>query len=184
MLIAVPMRKPLVATHRMRQGFLTPAQCKELTDYCVENDKFEMIDVPKDLKKIELAEIEPGETKLINSIYSRITRLVPSMNPWGVRLQNISRPMQVLRYRPGYNMRMHVDFVANRGEYDKLAFLSLLTPPSSFSGGRLVMNYNPVKNFRQGSLCSFPGYVMHNVEPVTRGVRMTLVCWVSGPAFV
>jgi PKHD-type hydroxylase len=35
----------------------------------------------------------------------------------------------------------------------------------------------------QGTTIIFPSYLMHRVNPVTRGNRFTLVSWVHGPSF-
>ena len=34
-----------------------------------------------------------------------------------------------------------------------------------------------------GDLVVFPSYVLHEVTPVTKGERNSLVCWVTGPSF-
>ena len=36
----------------------------------------------------------------------------------------------------------------------------------------------------QGKLIMFPSYVLHEVKPVTKGERNSLVCWVTGKPFV
>lgn len=60
-----------------------------------------------------------------------------------------------------------------------------LTDPHEYEGGELelhdgVFKYLP-KN--QGAVIAFPSYVLHKVNPVTRGVRHSLVTWVTGPQF-
>jgi len=35
----------------------------------------------------------------------------------------------------------------------------------------------------RGTAIIFPAYVMHRVRPITRGVRRSLVAWVSGPPY-
>ena len=35
----------------------------------------------------------------------------------------------------------------------------------------------------QGKLILFPSYVLHEVKPVTKGERYSLVAWITGPQF-
>ena len=35
-----------------------------------------------------------------------------------------------------------------------------------------------------GSISFFPSYTIHEVKPVTRGTRYSLVGWACGPAFI
>jgi len=41
--------------------------------------------------------------------------------------------------------------------------------------------YTP--QLRKGSIIAFPSYILHQVTPVTKGVRKSAVLWLSGPAF-
>jgi len=34
---------------------------------------------------------------------------------------------------------------------------------------------------KMGSVIAFPSYINHKVSPVTKGLRKSLVAWVSGP---
>jgi PKHD-type hydroxylase len=38
-------------------------------------------------------------------------------------------------------------------------------------------------NKQKGLVAAFPSYVLHRVTPVTRGIRKTLVVWLTGPRF-
>ena len=68
----------------------------------------------------------------------------------------------------------------------KLSLSLQLTDPSQyegcdlqFQGGRRIETAPRTR----GALIAFPSYVLHRVTPITRGVRKSLVCWVSGPEF-
>ena len=42
----------------------------------------------------------------------------------------------------------------------------------------------PTKTFKnRGTAIFFPSYVLHEVKPVTKGLRYSLVIWVTGPKF-
>lgn len=82
----------------------------------------------------------------------------------------------------------HIDtFTANKGVPRKLTMVLLLSDPSDFEGGQLLLKPDidePSKlEMVQGRAWFFPSYMLHKVTPVTRGVRKTLVLWVGGPPF-
>ena len=35
----------------------------------------------------------------------------------------------------------------------------------------------------RGAVIAFPSYILHRVTPITRGVRKSIVVWVTGPKF-
>lgn len=68
----------------------------------------------------------------------------------------------------------------------KLSVVVQLTDPSEFEGGNLeiaVGGKTIVVKKQRGLVVVFPAFNLHQVTPVTRGSRQTLVAWVSGPAF-
>lgn len=78
----------------------------------------------------------------------------------------------------------HVDGSLNSTR--KLSFSILLSDPSEFEGGDLLIwngNDPYVVEKHQGMITFFPSNVIHEVTPVTRGVRRSIVNWVHGPHF-
>ncbi len=68
----------------------------------------------------------------------------------------------------------------------KLAFTLQLSNPEDYDGGDLEINDGvpyPIPHKNRGDIIIFPSYVLHRVTPVTRGVRKSLVGFVSGPRF-
>jgi len=68
----------------------------------------------------------------------------------------------------------------------KLSFTLQLSDENSYEGGDLCLyfNHEPDKMLKQrGSITFFPSYVLHEVTPVTKGTRNSLVGWVLGPDF-
>lgn len=68
----------------------------------------------------------------------------------------------------------------------KLSLTLLLNDPiKDFDGGEFEINRgSPEKiNFTKGMLILFPSFILHKVNPVTRGTRKSLVTWVTGPKF-
>lgn len=68
----------------------------------------------------------------------------------------------------------------------KLSFVVQLSDPSEYEGGELVLHTGPepiVIEKRKGLIVFFPSYILHEVTPVTKGERYSLVGWVHGPPF-
>jgi PKHD-type hydroxylase len=68
----------------------------------------------------------------------------------------------------------------------KLSVVVQLSDPSEYEGGDLLLytSHDPIKiNKQKGMVTMFPSYTLHEVTPVTKGERYSLVAWVHGPAF-
>lgn len=68
----------------------------------------------------------------------------------------------------------------------KLSCTLQLTDGDSYEGGNLLLHNSPepdIVSRKKGSIVFFPSYVLHEVTPVTKGERNSLVSWVAGPRF-
>jgi PKHD-type hydroxylase len=69
----------------------------------------------------------------------------------------------------------------------KLSFSIQLTNENEYEGGNLLIysdSKKPLEAIKQkGSINFFPSFVLHEVTPVTKGTRYSLVSWISGPKF-
>jgi PKHD-type hydroxylase len=80
----------------------------------------------------------------------------------------------------------HVDMLFHSNGTRKLSFTIQLSETDSYEGGDVLLHTNavPIKlNREQGIGTFFPSYVLHEVKPVTKGIRYSLVGWVVGPKF-
>jgi hypothetical protein len=78
----------------------------------------------------------------------------------------------------------HIDGGINSSR--KLSFSVLLSDPSEYDGGDLIIYEGKapiVVPKRRGMITFFPSNVLHEVTPVTRGVRRSIVSWIHGPVF-
>ena len=68
----------------------------------------------------------------------------------------------------------------------KLSISIQLTDPKDYQGGELFL-YEDEKGLEmskeQGTLIFFPSFILHEVKPVTKGERNSLVSWVTGKQF-
>jgi len=69
----------------------------------------------------------------------------------------------------------------------KLSISIQLTNPQEYEGGELKLydggEGGTIMDKTQGTLVMFPSYVLHEVMPVTKGERNSLVTWVTGNQF-
>ena len=78
------------------------------------------------------------------------------------------------------------------GKIRKLSVTISLNNPDEYEGGNLQFDLGPHREDRfytceeirpKGSVIVFPSHIPHQVTPITRGVRYSLVCWSLGPPF-
>ena len=67
----------------------------------------------------------------------------------------------------------------------KLSMTIQLDDPSTYEGGDLLIHNGTeqVAPKDLGQAVVFPSYVLHKVTPVTKGIRRSLVVWITGPQF-
>ena len=68
----------------------------------------------------------------------------------------------------------------------KLSLVLQLSDPSDYEGGDLEIfeGAEPtIVEKEKGLVVAFPSFVLHRVTPVTKGIRKTLVVWLTGPRF-
>ena len=92
---------------------------------------------------------------------------------------------ELLIYKPDGHYNPHVDtFHAHSNETRKLTVLAFLN--DDYEGGKFFINadgnmfYPPQK---KGTILVFPSFMVHGVEPVTKGIRYSCVTWLVGPYF-
>jgi PKHD-type hydroxylase len=92
-----------------------------------------------------------------------------------------------------YNFHMDTGFGDRCGdehfETRKLSVVMCLNRPGvNFEGGQFYMNTGNEKEsfeveMKRGRIIFFPSFLIHRVAPVTKGIRKSLVIWVTGPKF-
>jgi PKHD-type hydroxylase len=86
----------------------------------------------------------------------------------------------------GDHYEWHIDAGPNHTTPRKFSLVLQLTDPAEYDGGELQIQAGKDSVFvkrERGLVAAFPSYTLHRVTPVTRGIRKTIVVWVSGPPF-
>jgi len=96
-----------------------------------------------------------------------------------------SNQTEFLMYEPDGHYNSHVDtFHAHSNETRKLTALAFLN--DDFEGGQFYINANGNLYYppqQAGTVLVFPSFMVHGVEPVTKGIRYSVVTWMVGPYF-
>ena len=82
-----------------------------------------------------------------------------------------------------YAWHHDIDWTQDSGYDRKLSIIIQLSSPEDYEGGDVEFNMftTPEAFKKRGSVLVFPSYLTHQVTPVTRGTRYSLVAWVEGP---
>ena len=122
-------------------------------------------------------------------IYNTITWNVQTVNRdyFEYDLTHIE-PLQFTEYESSYqgHYGKHLDIGKNMGGSRKLTFILQLSDPEDYDGGEVRLHYTDeplVIPKERGKMIFFPSWALHDVTPVTRGTRRSLVGWVAGPKF-
>lgn len=142
----------------------------------------------------ELSKVRTSETSWIYPtddakwIFNKISYIITSLNNeyFKFDLFGLIEGFQFTKYiEPGGKYAKHVDSafgIAPR----KLSLTLQLSDPKDYVGGDLKLHYQAkalTMRKDRGFISVFPSYTLHEVTPVTKGTRYSLVCWVSGPPF-
>ena len=121
-------------------------------------------------------------------VFKRITDVVLNLNDrfFQFELHGLNEGLQFTNYKaPSDKYEKHIDRALNT-VIRKLSLSIQLTDPKEYEGGELFL-YEDEKGTEmkkeQGTLVLFPSYILHEVKPVTKGERNSLVTWVTGKQF-
>lgn len=140
-----------------------------------------------EIRKSNVVFLYPQETTVW--IYKRLTQIIESLNNSYFKFDvfGLTEALQFTEYKaPDGHYAYHTDRVPH-GVIRKLSFVIQLTDDTEYEGGdfEILDGTLPEKLPRtRGTLLLFPSFTLHKVNPVTKGLRNSLVGWVSGKKFV
>lgn len=137
-----------------------------------------------DIWKIDLIDLQ----KVI--IYKLKEIFIEENKKYKFDLDYSSINVQYTKYQKGdfYSWHTDDDFNATHKKYQNVRKLSITVALNmgSYEGGDLQMILNHQKDPRTmrlefGDVLLFPSFTQHQITPITKGIRYSLVSWVSGP---
>jgi len=144
--------------------------------------------VTKDVRDSKVSWLYPNDG--IDWVFRRVTDITLNLNErfFKFDLFGLNEGFQFTNYEaPSGKYGKHVDRGMN-STVRKLSISIQLTNPEEYKGGELNLYDGDDKDAivmdkTQGTLILFPSYVLHEVMPVTKGERNSLVTWVTGKQF-
>jgi PKHD-type hydroxylase len=121
-------------------------------------------------------------------VFRRVTDITLNLNErfFKFDLFGLNEGFQFTNYEaPSGKYGKHVDRGMNMS-VRKLSISIQLTNPEEYEGGELYLyddDKGTLMDKTQGTLIIFPSYVLHEVMPVTKGTRNSLVTWITGKQF-
>ena len=127
--------------------------------------------------------------KEMGHMYEDLNRFIQRANEnhFGFGDIRITEPAQFTEYPEGGFYNWHTDCDVNMSHEPpvrKISMTLLLNDPSEFEGGDLqLMGPDKSAPLKQGHAICFASFLNHRVQPVTRGMRQSLVVWFGGKPF-
>lgn len=92
---------------------------------------------------------------------------------------------EFLRYDHQGHFAAHLDSVLDETDTQEMRKLTcILILNDDFEGGKLYLQHGRNKMYpsqEPGDLIIFPSFILHGVEPITSGIRRSIVTWLVGP---
>ncbi len=165
----------------------TKEECNEIVNYSNNYIENHTSNIEINMKMCYLL---PNEKN--NFIYERIRKLVIETNIkiWNYNLYDFGEPINFLEYNEKNNshFKIHNDIGIEQGwqTFRKLTIIVQLTDENTYEGCDLMIQNGDklvTTNKNQGSIIIFPSFMMHQVTPIKKGIRNSLVLWAYGPPF-
>jgi predicted 2-oxoglutarate/Fe(II)-dependent dioxygenase YbiX len=141
------------------------------------------------IRKNKISWIEANEES--TDLYVKISNIVQQLNERFYRYDLTE--MEDLQYAEYHSDALghyttHSDDGYKYNLFRKLSLSIQLSDELEYQGGELLFYRFSTKDPAvapkgKGTLILFPSYVLHEVTPVTEGLRKSLVSWVVGPRF-
>jgi PKHD-type hydroxylase len=170
-------------------NLFTPEECAQII--AIGNSKLEEAKVDggvnKDIRESQIAWIYSSNIEL-EFVFRRVTDAILNLNErfFQFDLFGLSEGFQFTRYdAPADFYGVHIDKMLD-GPVRKLSLTIQLSAPEDYEGGELAIYFNKdaeIMPKELGKMIVFPSYALHEVRPVTKGTRYSLVAWVTGKPF-
>jgi PKHD-type hydroxylase len=139
-----------------------------------------------DVRDSEVSWLYPCEDN--QWVFRRLTDILVELNSRYFKFDifGATEGFQFTKYvAPTGHYGKHIDCGFN-SPVRKLSFTLQLSDPDDYKGGDLCLYTDDkptIANRKQGFVTVFPSYVLHEVTPVTKGTRYSLVSWITGKPF-
>lgn len=141
------------------------------------------------IRECYVAWIEPNNET--GNLFNKMAELLLELNNKFFRYDLVElEDLQYTEYSENTNgfYTAHSDDGYKFNLFRKLSISVQLSDPSEYEGGDLIFYRTGLRTPQiapkeKGTIIVFPSYVIHEVTPVTKGLRKSLVSWAQGPRF-
>ena len=182
-----PLKLDKVHFYSYWQGAFTKEECKKIIQIAKKKGMIKGTTRSKsDVRESKISWLYSSDE--MEWAFRRVTDMVLDLNKrfFNFDVFGLNEGFQFTNYKaPSNKYGKHVDR-ASDFIVRKLSISIQLTDPKEYQGGELYL-YEDDKGMlmdkKQGTLIMFPSYILHEVKPVTKGERNSLVTWVTGNQF-
>jgi PKHD-type hydroxylase len=186
-----------VENYAWMDGVFTPDECQKIKEIAAaKNTKKDAVingddagpgnKVNPKIRKNKVVWLEPQDD--LDWAYRKMTDAVMRLNEqfFKFELWGFTEQVQFTEYNaPGDHYLQHIDKIYN-GTIRKLSIVIQLTDPDEYEGCELQLftqTKPEIMRKTQGTMLAFPSYTLHQVTPITKGQRHTIVAWLGGKPF-
>jgi predicted 2-oxoglutarate/Fe(II)-dependent dioxygenase YbiX len=163
----------------VERGFLAKESCEALVNGDSKRSGYRRSAGRMLERRVDISHVAFSENR---ALFDAITSLAKRTNVWRLVLASTCEDMRVQRYRRHDFTDTHTDFDYPSSDYVKLTIVVVLTERSRWKGGELqIGNMRRSPRLDRGDAVIFPSFLQHRVTRVTKGVRLSLSAWISGP---
>jgi PKHD-type hydroxylase len=182
-------KKDPVNFYSFSTNVFSKEECEKIIKISKESKLFKGTTLRKsNIRNSNITWLYPGDN--MEWVFDKATNVILNLNEkfFKFDLTGIMEGFQFTEYKsPSGKHGKHVDRITGM-QIRKLSIVIQLTNPNEYEGGELKLydgidEEAVIMNKEQGTLIAFPSYVMHQVTPLTKGKRNSLVTWVTGNPF-
>lgn len=177
-----------------KNGF-TEEEIQKIIDYCETIPKqtskiHDNVVADEKIRRSQVAWI--ANTQEISWLYDRLAYIVSKINSkfFNFELKGFNEHFQYTVYeeKDSGHYDWHLDFTSDDVDVPprKLSLVLQLSDEKEYEGGELQTFTSPHPmsvDKKKGLIAVFPSWTLHRVTPVTKGIRRSLVVWITGPQF-
>ena len=176
-----------VNSYAFLKNAFSKEECKTIVDVAKNKGLIKgKTKVESDIRNSKISWLYPSDN--MDWVFRRCTDIVTNLNNkfFKFDLHGFNEGFQFTNYTaPGGKYGKHIDRSINN-VIRKISISIQLTDSTEYEGGELYLYEDDegiLMDKTQGTLIMFPSYVLHEVMPVTKGERNSLVTWVTGKQF-
>lgn len=174
-----------------RTALFTPEECLVVTDWAIRYGQVQpgLVHTRQEasrepLRRCKEYVINPHSIDFPDgsSVASRVYEAFALANVWELEYSDVPS-IRVMEYQKRDGYGAHTDWSNGAAKNRKLSMTVQLTRESGYEGGEVVLYAGPdneIISRDQGMATVWPSWTLHEVKPVTAGVRYALTAWAHG----